>query len=148
MFKSDSELTLDNDPDNVAVGDTYKAPKILWKYMPVGELLRVRDEIERHLPPLTLAEIDLEKELLLQYHAMRALYNDIVTEDGVPANQKAQVGNSVTASLDKLSSLQLEMHSAEQFKKIENMMIRMLNKLPEDVAAEFLAEYRKAHERG
>ena len=115
-----------------------------WKDFPVSLLLQYRDEINAVLPPTELSKMNMEEEVVLQYRAIRELQTDIIGEETIPANQKAQVANAVASSLNKLAEMQNSLYSSERFKTIENIMIRMLSKLPEDVAAEFLSEYEKA----
>ena len=106
-------------------------------------LLQYRDEINSALPSTELSKMNMEEEMLLQYHAIRELQNEIIGEDTIPPNQKAQVANAVAASLNKLAELQASLYTTERFKNIENILIRNLSKLPEEIASEFLTEYEK-----
>lgn len=114
-----------------------------WKALPIQTLLSYRDEIEQVLPPTELSKMNMEQELVLQFHAIRALQNDVIDDDTLPPNQRAQVANAVTSSLNKLSELQIEIYTTERFKAIENLLIRCLSKLPESVAMEFVEGYEK-----
>ena len=118
-------------------------PKFHWKSLPLSLLLQYRDEINSALPSTELSKMNMEEEMLLQYHAIRELQNDIIGEDTIPPNQKAQVANAVAASLNKLAELQASLYTTERFKNIENILIRNLSKLPEEIASEFLTEYEK-----
>jgi hypothetical protein len=120
----------------------------IWKGMKVAELLYHRDQIDAFLPARRLADMNLEEEMLMQYHSVRELQTIVMQDENTPANQKAQVANSVTSSLNKLTELQGELYSSERFKAIENILIRTLNKLPEELAKSFLEDYRKVLERG
>ena len=113
-----------------------------WASLPLELLIQYRDEITRHLPPLTLKDLNLEEEMLLQFHALRALQNGVLNDEEFPLNQRAQVANSVASSLGRLAELQESLYSSERFKMIENLLIRTLNVLGEEVAGEFLSEYR------
>lgn len=130
-FESPSEL---NPPPSA---------KFHWKSLPLSLLLQYRDEINSALPSTELSKMNMEEEMLLQYHAIRELQNDIIGEDTIPPNQKAQVANAVAASLNKLAELQASLYTTERFKNIENILIRNLSKLPEEIASEFLTEYEK-----
>lgn len=123
--------------------DKRKEPRATfnWSAMPVEDLIRYRDEITKHLPPLDLKDINLQEELLLQFHALRALQGQVLNDDEVPLNQRAQLANSVGSTLDRLVELQEKVWSQERFKTIENTLIRHLKRLPEDVAEAFLADY-------
>lgn len=109
----------------------------------ITELIHLRDQITRMLPPVSLDKVDLEEELLLQLYTVRKLQSDVIDDDDTPANQRAQVANAVTTSLNKLVDLQASVYSQERFKAIESLMIRHLKKLPEDVLQPFLQEYRE-----
>jgi len=51
--------------------------------------------------------------------------------------------------LSKLADLQLGVFSSERFKRIETLLIRTLNKLPEELSAEFLEIYENTiNDRG
>lgn len=119
-----------------------------WRTLPVEQLLIYRDEITQCLPATSLSELNLEQELLLQFHSIRALQTNVLDDDALPLNQRAQVANSVASTLNKLVEMQSAVYSAERFKGVENAMIRTLNKLPENLAKEFLDEYEKVVTQG
>lgn len=122
-------------------------PKRDWSIHTVSELVRFRDEITKMLPPLELGSLNLEEEMLLQYHNLRELQGSVMDDETVPVNQRAQVANTVAATLKTLGDQQIELYSSERFKDIENLLVRSLDKLPEDVAAAFLVEYEKILQR-
>lgn len=114
-----------------------------WGKVPPEQLIMWFEEIRDHLPPTQLSKMNMEQETLLQYHATRYLQTVVLNDDSVPANQKAQVANSVSSVLEKITRMQMEIYSTERFKAIELLLIRTLNKLPEDVAGQFIDEYEK-----
>lgn len=116
-------------------------PQISWKSLPVELLIKYIDEIRQHLPMRNLVEMDLEEELILQYQTIRALQNDVLQDQDVPVNQRAQVANAVAAALGKLADLQNETYSSERFKKVETILIRHARRMPEDLAKAFLEDY-------
>lgn len=118
-----------------------------WKSLPDDLLIRYMDEIRACLPATSLKEMNLEEELVLQLHAMRVLQNEVLTDrgegtEGIPLNQITSVANAVSSALNRLVELQNEIYNSERFKSIENLLIRTLTKLPEDVASAFLTEYK------
>jgi hypothetical protein len=127
---------------NGSVGPTFD-----WSRYRTDDLIRFMDEIRACLPSTKLSEMNLEEELVLQYHTVRALQNDVLQQEEIPLNQRAQLANSVSSVLSKLADLQNEIYSSERFKVVENLLIRMLSRLPENVAAQFLAEYEDALNR-
>jgi hypothetical protein len=99
-------------------------------------------------PPLpddtrNLSEMNLEEELVAQYNAIKRLQAEVMNDPDVPANQKAQVANSVAATIKMLVDTQSRFYSQERFKRIESMLIAQLKKWPVEQAAEFLDEYAK-----
>ena len=119
---------------------TERAP-FVWSALPVSLLVKYRDEILKNLPPTELDKFNMEQELLLQYHCVRELQNDVISDETIPVNQRAQVANAVASVLNKIAELQVEVYTSERFKNIENLLVRTLSKLPEDLAAEFLDQY-------
>ena len=115
--------------------------RLNWKIYKQSELLQFLEEIKQELPPLSLKEMNLEEELLLQLHTVRALQAEVMNEEGVAANQRAQVANTVAASLNKVVEMQLQVYSSERFKRIEGLLIKQLSDLPEEVAKKFLDDY-------
>lgn len=109
------------------------------------ELLRLHAQVVVRLPPTELSKMNLEKELLLQYHSVCAL-QALINEDpaGIPFNQRAQVANTVSSVLKSLIDLQDVVYPQERFKAVESVLIRVLSKLPEKAAAKFLKEYEEA----
>lgn len=124
------------------VGAERKAP-YNWSLLTVAELVRFRDEISRTLPPTELSKLNLEEETLLQFHTLRELQAAVMDEKEVPVNQRAQVANSVGSILKSLGDQQITLYSSERFKDVENLLIRSLTKLPEDVARDFINDYEK-----
>lgn len=114
-----------------------------WKVYSVVELIQFRDEITGLLPPLELSKVNLEEELLLQFHTIRGIQTEILNDDEVEPNKKATIANAVTSSLNKLAELQVALYHSERFKELENIMIHTLKQLPEDLAAKFLDKYEK-----
>ena len=118
-----------------------------WDALPIDLLLKYRDEINTRLPPTELSKMNMEEEMLLQYHTIRTLQSEVLNDDSIPPNQRAQVANAVTSSLNKLSELQEQLYTTERYKAVENLLIKCLGKLPEAVAMEFLDGYEKILEK-
>lgn len=104
-------------------------------------LLDLRSQIDMRLPTKALTDINLERELVLQLITVQNLQRDVLQEEGVPANQKAQTVNSVAATLASLARLQTEVHTSERLKEIEQILIETLQTLPTEAAEAFLAVY-------
>ena len=109
----------------------------------VEELLTLRNEIDQMLPAAELKDIDLNRELVLQYMQVKSLQSSVMDDDGTPANQKAQVANSCASTLSQLTKMQAELFDAERLKTVEQILIRTLQKFPE-MSEAFLVEYEDA----
>jgi hypothetical protein len=105
------------------------------------ELIRHYDAIKKHLPSTSLKDVNLEEELLLQFHTLRKLQSDVLGDEEFPLNQRAQVANTVGATLDRLVEAQEKVYSQERFKALENLLVRHIRKLPEEVAEAWLNDY-------
>lgn len=131
------------DPDRAKRAPGKTLSNQTWSKYTVADLVRIRDEITLALPALSLEKLNLEEEVLLQFHVMRSMQADVLEADDVPANQRAQVANAVGAILKTLADRQIQLYSSERFKDIENLLIRTLDKLPENAAVEFMGMYTK-----
>lgn len=110
------------------------------------ELLDLRARIERRLPARSLKDLDLEAELALQFLALQQLQNAVIDDEDTPANQKAQVANSLSAALVNLVKVQSDVHNSERMKRIESILIDTLKDLPVEAVEAFLANYEQALE--
>lgn len=105
---------------------------------------------ERTPPPIvnttisasTLAELDLDHELLTQYKSAQTLLTEATYDKVIPLNQKAQILNSITAIITQIIKLQMDVHSIEEVKEIESALIETLKEFP-DIKAKFLSAYKK-----
>ncbi len=109
------------------------------------ELMQLREDIHRRLPPRKLAELDLEEELVLQFQQGKALFNAVVADQNVPTNQRAQVANSCTALLEHLTKLQDSLYNSERIKALELALVRAIRDLPEEQQLAFFANYEKIY---
>lgn len=92
----------------------------------------------------TLKSLNLDSELYTTY-AKAKNYLETVQypqkdEPPVPANQIAQVMNTITSILREIVKMQTELHNAEQVKKYEQAVIFALKKAPESVQKDFFDE--------
>lgn len=94
-------------------------------------LLSLRNRIQGMLPATQLKDMDLSQELVLQVAALQELQRLTMGDKNTPANQQAQVANSLSAALVNLVKLQSEVYTTERFKRIERAVINFLNGLPD-----------------
>ena len=137
MFDESAHQPLGRGSNAIAVGFRLDS-------MAPEQLIEVYEEVRKRLPPIQIAKMNVEEELLLQFHTVRKLQTEIIGEDGVAPNQKAQVANTVGNCLERIAKMQDEIYDSERFKRIESLLIRMLRKVPKEVAEEFLKDYEAA----
>ena len=108
------------------------------------ELLELRKEIDQRLPTSSLNDLNLEKELVLQLLTVQKLQREVLAESDIPANQKAQTVNAVAANLATLAKLQTEVYTSERLKKVEQVLISVLQEMPMEQQEAFLDAYETA----
>lgn len=109
--------------------------------LPVEELLKLRADIDKLLPATAMKDLDLEKELVIQFQVAKALQTETLASKTEEANRKAQVANTTASILQQLIKMQAEFHTAERLKNIESRLIRCLEKVPEQYLLEFFEWY-------
>ena len=110
-----------------------------------SELLDLRAKIDEKLPPRTLKSVNMEQELVMQLilaqKLQRETLEDNEDEAPTPANQKAQVINSVASTMQMLAKLQIELYDSERLKRIEQILIASLEMMPSEAQEAFLERY-------
>lgn len=134
------ELTIDEAMLGKRTKSSQKHPIDLEKFSE-DELLELRQLILEYLPASHLKDLDLEQELVLQFRQAQYLQSSILNNTSIPPNQHAQVMNSVNATLQHLVKMQSEFYTFERFKRIEGILVRLLNEWPEEQTAEFFRRY-------
>ena len=105
------------------------------------ELYALRQDIDSRLPPRTLSDVDLVEELLLQYQIAKAMMASVLSQAGVPANQKAQVLNSCASVLEQVTKTQTALYNAERIKAIEQSLEKAFANAPQHVKEAFYTRY-------
>lgn len=137
------------DPERLAAVRTMlvegtKAPKDPLTDMSPAELRRLRAEIDRLLPAGEgVRDLNLEDELVQQYRKTKDLMDETLGDAATPANQKAQVCNSVVATLGQLVKMQEDLRQEQAMKIMEATLVEAIKTLPEAVKNEFFAEYER-----
>lgn len=103
------------------------------------ELITLRDEIQRLLP--TMADLDLNQELVLQFQIAKDIMARSQNDPLIPTNQKAQVLNSAAALLKQLSDAQVKLYASERLRAMEAALIDTLKSTDASLYARFEAEY-------
>ncbi len=116
--------------------------------MPPLEDLRLANEVQythtaQPVHATRLQDLDLETEVLHNYNAAKQFLQDI-DQESIPANQVAQVINSITNILKDLVKMQTDLYDAERVKKLEAALINTLKTLPEEQQNAFFTRYERA----
>lgn len=113
----------------------------------VAQLLEVRQAVHEALPPLSLANVNLEEECMAMFRSTRELLNMVLLDDVTPVNQKAQVANSCSSNLAQLVKLQLDLYNSERVKALEHAIKETLKTLPTESQLKFFDEYEQTYGR-
>jgi len=89
----------------------------------------------------SLKELDLDQELYTNYMEARVFLNTLIGNAAVPANQIAQVMNTISTILKEIVKMQMDLLNAERVKKLEACMISAVKLMDEDAQNEFLKSY-------
>lgn len=92
-------------------------------------------------PILALKDLNLEDALLAQYNNATKLLTDVLQDSEVPANQRAQCINSVTAILASITKSQESLYNAERVKKLELALVTTLKTLSKEAQEVFFNAY-------
>lgn len=106
-------------------------------------LLALRARIGTKIPPLSIAEMNLEEELVIQYYSAKALVAAVAGDDLVPTNQKAQVQNSCAAILKTLADVKVAVFSAERVQAIQLALEKAFQGESEEVKKRFFERYAR-----
>ena len=91
-----------------------------------------------------LESITISEELATLFHSGKTLLDSVLTDPEVPANQRAQVLNSVSGIIEKITKLRTDLYNAERIRNIEHTLLRVMTDQPPEVKEAFMAEYDKA----
>lgn len=95
------------------------------------QLLALRHRLDKKLR-LDLTKLNLAEELGMQYRSGMTLLASVQDDSDTPANQRAQVFNSVGAMLDKIVKNQKIVYDAERLKRFESAFLKVLDLLGTD----------------
>lgn len=96
------------------------------------------------VPPKSLADLNLEDELLQQLNSTKSFLAGVMTNEDIAPNQIAQVMNTLASITKQIISMQEALHNQESIKKMEAAMIFALKQAPTDVQDAFLLAYESA----
>ena len=102
--------------------------------------------------PKTIAELDLESELVGHYVGLKAYLTEIAggnhnTRNGDSSvyspSQVSQVTNSLTAVLDKIIKMKESVVNMERMSQVEAALVDCIKRAPADVQEAFFVDYEK-----
>ena len=129
------------------IGSPTMAPsQFKWHALPMETLLRYKLEIEAHLPPTKLKDVNVESELVNQLRIAQMLQAKVIDLDDteIPLNQIVQAVNSVSGVIEKLAKLQIDLAETENLKKMEAAFIKAVQGLPTEAVEAFFSRYDRA----
>jgi hypothetical protein len=103
-------------------------------------LMRLRNAIDQKLD-IDPRSLNMAEELTLQYKQGKALLESVHTDGDVPANQRAQVFNTVGTMLDKIFKQMKVAFDAERLKRYEAAFMKTLDDFPVEAKRKFLDIY-------
>jgi DNA mismatch repair ATPase MutS len=106
------------------------------------QLLDLRDALDLKLQ-VELKHLNMTEELGLQYRQGKKLLTLIQNDRGTPANQVAQLFNSVAGMLERIVKLQEMVYSAERLKAYEAAFLKAIETLPKEGKEAFFELYQQ-----
>lgn len=91
----------------------------------------------------SLRSLDLDAQLYTTYAKAKNYLAEIQNLEDTPANQVAQVFNTISGILKEIVKMQTDLYSAERVKKLEAAMIQAIKLAPKEAQEEFFKEYEK-----
>lgn len=106
------------------------APQSPTHTLSQADLLQKRDEIDALLTEISLKDVNLTKELMIQLKKAKILQEEAGKDRDTPFNQRAQVQNSLNATMQSLAKLQATVYSSERNKRLEMALAKTLKEFP------------------
>jgi len=105
-----------------------------------ADLMTLRGAIDKEIK-ISPHLLNMADELGFQYRAGKTLLESISNDSEVPANQRAQVFNSVGTMLDKITKQMKGVYDAERLKRFEAAFMKTLEEFPEEAKRKFFDLY-------
>lgn len=102
------------------------------------------EAVEAPSTPRSLDEVAISSELAHLFFEARSLLSLIKNDMEVPANQKAQVMNSVLSILERITKTQTDLYNAERIRVIEQTLLRVMREQPQEIKEAFMSTYEAA----
>lgn len=92
----------------------------------------------------SLKNLDLDAELYAAYAKARNYLAEVQMAGDIPANQIAQVFNTLSGILKEIVKLQTELYNAERVKRLEAATIAAIKTAPKEVQERFFTEFERS----
>jgi hypothetical protein len=88
-----------------------------------------------------LGAIAVSDELAVLFHSAKALLDSVLVDPNVPANQRAQVLNSVLSILERITKTRTDLYNSERIREIEQTLLRVMRDQPQELKEAFMSQY-------
>jgi uncharacterized protein (UPF0147 family) len=95
-------------------------------------------------PQKKFEEIRVDEEIAEVYASAKTLLDLIIEDDDVPANQRAQVLNSVSNMIQQMVKSRVDLYNAERIRRMEQVLLQVMRAQPLEVRQAFFDSYSKA----
>lgn len=95
-------------------------------------------------PQKKFEEIRVDEEIAEVYASAKTLLDVIIEDDDVPANQRAQVLNSVSNMIQQMVKSRVDLYNAERIRRMEQVLLQVMRTQPLEVRQAFFDSYSKA----
>lgn len=90
--------------------------------------------------PKSLDDINLDHELAWHFHSTK-LFLDNLDEESTPANQIAQVRNTVSAILEKIAKTKIDLYNARNYQLLEQAFIECMSEAPKEIQEKVMQRF-------
>lgn len=90
--------------------------------------------------PRSLNDINLDQELALHYHTTVTFLENL-DEESTPANQIAQVRNTVSAILEKIAKIKTDLYNARNYQLLEQAFIECMSEAPKEIQEKVMQRF-------
>jgi len=101
------------------------------------QLLILHTKVTTKLEGITLENVNLVTETLLQLQKAKLLQEKASLSREVPMNQRAQVQNSLSNIISTLAKIQSDLHTSESAKRLKSAVVRVVKTLPKEAQDHF-----------
>ena len=98
------------------------------------DLIALRRRIDDHLE-LSLDQIDLSKELLVQFKLTRLMLEEVQSDDDISLNHKTGLINSLASLMKQIAEAQAILYSPIRQQKFEAAVVEVFQQHPDQLEA-------------